>query len=333
MTLKAEVDKRCDVPVLLITWRRPETTRQVINALRHVSPKLVFVASDGPRNVEEASKVQQTRNLINTEINWDCQIHRRFSSDNQGCRVGVSSAISWFFTHVEQGIILEDDCVPHPFFFEFCSKMLDRYRDDSRIWTIGGSNYQDGNTRGYGAPYYFSRYMLCWGWATWRQRWTSYANNEQMWNEISISDTSQRAMFSDPIERSYWLKIWSKLYTENVPDSWAYRWQLVCMANRGLSVTPNFNLIHNVGIGDDSTHTQSGKVPLINYNGSADLQLIPNCILHDAFADRYAFDYYMDGIEARKSAKLHIQLTRSAKNLLLMPLRLLLRIIRKSLNR
>jgi hypothetical protein len=76
-----------DTPLLLITWRRPHTLRQVIEQ----------------------------------EIDWPCQIERLYSDVNQGCRLGVSRAITWFFEQVEEGIILEDDCVPHPDFF-FCAR-------------------------------------------------------------------------------------------------------------------------------------------------------------------------------------------------------------------
>ena len=56
---------------------------------------------------------------------------------------GVSSAISWFFNNVDEGIILEDDCLPHPDFFYFCEQLLDKYRNDKRIWCITGNNIQD----------------------------------------------------------------------------------------------------------------------------------------------------------------------------------------------
>jgi hypothetical protein len=76
-----------DTPLLLIAWRRPHTLRRVIDQ----------------------------------EIDWPCQIERLYSDVNQGCRPGVSRAISWFFEQVEEGIILEDDCVPHPDFL-FCTR-------------------------------------------------------------------------------------------------------------------------------------------------------------------------------------------------------------------
>ena len=133
-----------DVPVLLLTWRRPDTTRQVLDALRPVLPSKLYVASDGPRNEAEAKAVQATRDLVGELVDWPCQLRTRFRPENQGCQLGVSSAITWFFEQEESGIVLEDDCVPHQDFFPYCCELLERYRHDTRIWCISGDNYQDG---------------------------------------------------------------------------------------------------------------------------------------------------------------------------------------------
>jgi len=154
-----------DPPLLLIAWRRPHTLRHVLTAIRSVAPAKIYIACDGPSSDRpgEAEKVAATRIVIDQEIDWPCQIIRRYSEKNQGCRLGVSNAISWFFDNEEEGIILEDDCVPHPDFFPCCSELLARYRDDERVWCISGSNFQDDQWRGVGS-YYFSRYNHCWGW-------------------------------------------------------------------------------------------------------------------------------------------------------------------------
>ena len=105
-----------DTPLLLIAWRRPHTLRQVIDAIRPVAPRRIFVACDGhnPERPGEAEKVAATRTVIEREIDWPCQIERLYTDVNQGSRLGVSRAITWFFEQVEEGIILEDDCVSHP---------------------------------------------------------------------------------------------------------------------------------------------------------------------------------------------------------------------------
>ena len=127
-----------NTPLLLIVWRRPHTLRQVINAIRPLAPSRLFVACDGPNpnRLGEDEKVAATRAVIDHEIDWPCHIERLYSNVNLGCRLGVSRAITWFFEHVEEGIILEDDCVPHSDFFIYCSTLLDRYRYDTSVFNV-----------------------------------------------------------------------------------------------------------------------------------------------------------------------------------------------------
>ena len=78
---------------------------------------------------------------------------------------------------------MEDDCIPHHDFFLFTELLIDRYRDDKRIWTISGNNFQSGIWRGDGS-YYLSRFPHCWGWATWRRSWAMYDRDISDWPNI-----------------------------------------------------------------------------------------------------------------------------------------------------
>ncbi len=291
-------------PVLLIAWRRPHTTKQVIDAIRVAAPAQIFVACDGPNpeRAGEAEKVATTRKLIEREIDWPCSIHKLYSEENQGCKRGVSRAISWFFEQVEEGIILEDDCVPHPDFFPYCSKLLESYRDDERIWCISGNNFQDGHWRGDGS-YYFSRYNHCWGWASWRRCWNQYDMELRQWPKLKASGLME-GMFEDPTERGYWSAIWDRLIMDGQPDSWAYRWTFTCLVNGGLTALPNANLVSNVGFGADGSHTTEDREPTAY--GEAHLLPLrhPTFLLRDAEADRFSFDHHFGGAGIRARRKL-----------------------------
>jgi len=211
-----------DTPLLLIAWRRPHTLRQVIDAIRPVAPTRLFVACDGPNPERpgEAEKVSATRKVIEQEIDWPCQIERLYSDVNQGCRLGVSRAITWFFEQVEEGIILEDDCVPHPDFFPYCTTLLERYRHDTRVWCISGGNRQDGILRG-DASYYFGKVPLVWGWASCRRCWENYDVDLSQWPVICDSGLLE-TIFESQKERDFWSLIWQQLVDTGVPDTWDY---------------------------------------------------------------------------------------------------------------
>ena len=271
-------------PILLIAWRRPHTIHQVIDAIRPIAPTRLFIACDGPSfdRPGEVEKVAATRSVIDQEIDWPCQIER----------LGVSRAITWFFDHVEEGIILEDDCVPHPDFFSFSSTLLQRYRYDTRIWCISGNNFQDGLWRGDGS-YYFSRYNHCWGWASWRRCWRHYDSDLSQFLSLRNSGLLS-TIFEDPVEQLYWSKIWQRLLDINKPDSWAYRWTFTCLVNGGLTALPNRNLVNNVGFGDDATNT-AGKATDTTLGMGIDPGHHPSFILRNKSADRYTFDSHFGG--------------------------------------
>ncbi len=292
------------LPILLIAWRRPHTLRQVIDAIRPTEPKRLFVACDGanPERPGESEKVAATRALIDHEIDWPCRVELLYSDVNQGCSIGPIRAINWFFEHVTEGIILEDDCVPHPDFFPYCTTLLERYRNDTRVWCISGNNFQRGQWRGDGS-YYFSRYNHCWGWASWRRCWQYYDAGLRHWPVLRNSGHLS-TIFEDPLERDYWCSIWQRTYSKTVPITWwDYQWFFTCVTNGGLTTLPNRNLVSNVGFGEDATHTTGVAEPTLVDQGLGKL-VHPRFVLRDAPADSYSFDHHFGGNNMRRSNQL-----------------------------
>lgn len=290
-------------PILLIAWRRPHTLRQVIDAIRPIAPTRLFVACDGPNpdHPGETEKVAATRQVIEDELDWTCEIKKFYSVANKGCRLGVSGAITWFFENVEEGIILEDDCVPHPDFFPYCTTLLEKYRHDTRVWCISGNNFQNGHWRGDGS-YYFSRYNHCWGWASWRRCWQCYDAELNQWPALRDSGFLD-TILQNPIERQYWSKIWQRLVDQGMPDTWDYQWFFACLANGGLTTIPNRNLVGNVGFGEDATHTTMDAEHTIAVGSLTNLRH-PNFVLLNTTADNYTFKHHFGGLVMRQSRRL-----------------------------
>jgi len=289
-------------PVLVIAYRRPDTTKKVIGAIRVAAPTQMFVACDGPnlKNPGEAEKVAATRALIEKEIDWPCTIERRYSETNQGCKMGVSSAITWFFEQVEEGIIIEDDCVAHPDFFLYCAELLERFRHNHKIWHISGNNFQDGQWRGDGS-YYFSHIPHSWGWATWRRCWKHYDRELKRWPALKASGL-MKTIFEDPVARSYWAGLWDNLLVKGQPNTWDYQWHLTCLSEGGLTVMPNRNLVSNVGFSRDGTYCLNEESLRNNIPVSKIYPLThPTFILRNAAADAYDFDHILGGVKMRAS--------------------------------
>lgn len=276
-----------ETPILFIIFNRPDTTRLVFNKIKMIKPKFLFVAADGPRanRPGENHKCLLAKEIID-EIDWDCELKTLFREDNLGCRIGVSSAIDWFFTHVEEGIILEDDCLPNDSFFNFCQNMLDYYRDDKRMMHISGDNFQDGVIRGSGS-YYFSKFNHVWGWATWRRAWKLYNLEMDTFLEFKKQNLIVN-IWTDKKRNKYWLKIFELAFQKKI-DTWDYQWEYAILVNNGLCILPNYNLVSNIGFGLEATHTKN-RSHLSNMNTEEMGQIIhPIFLLADEAADLYTF--------------------------------------------
>lgn len=285
--------------VLFLVHKRPNTTLQVFEAIRQAKPPRLYVAADGPRaDVQgEAEKVREVRDVVLNGVDWDCEVKTLFRDNNLGCKRGVSEAINWFFEHEEQGIILEDDCLPHIDFFRFCENLLLRYADDERVWVITGDNFQDGIRRGE-SSYYFSKYNYIWGWATWKRAWMYYQVDLPFWPEWKSSLDWQKKL-PDRVERRYWAKIFDRMYANQI-DTWDYPWFACVWYHGGLTATPNVNLVCNIGFGADSTHTTQVDSPLANITANTIGEIThQERIEQNSEADRYVFDEVFGGKKRR----------------------------------
>lgn len=244
----------CGSAVLLVVWNRPWETRRALDAIRAARPARLFVAGDGPRGATDEGPVSEVREIVDAMVDWPCELRTNYSPTNQGCRIGVTRAIDWFFSEVEEGIILEDDCVASPDFFSFCDEMLERYRYSDRVMHVAGDNTarvkieQDWS-------YCFVRYPHIWGWATWRRAWAAYDRELSKW--AAFRDSGQLSdLFPEIDERQTWVPIFDRLHDEGQPDTWDWQWAATCMMADGLAVQPTANLVSNVGFNERATHTR-----------------------------------------------------------------------------
>jgi hypothetical protein len=248
---RATTDPR-DTPVLLLVFNRPEHTARVWEQIRALQPKRLMVAADGPRadHPADAQACTAVREVV-ADVDWPCELSRRVSAENLGCRYGPASGISWAFELVDEAIILEDDCVPDPSFFLYCSELLQRYRDQQQVMSIGGHRWE-GPDLPEGESYYFSSYPATWGWATWADRWQRLDLEMHTWPTLRASNWLQ-TLLNHPAAVAYWHRRFDAM-TSGL-DAWDYAWLFSCWRWHGLSIRPNVNLVENIGFGPDATHT------------------------------------------------------------------------------
>ncbi|GAA6764466.1 nucleotide-diphospho-sugar transferase [Flavobacterium johnsoniae] len=275
-----------ETPILFLIFNRIDTASRVFEEIKKQKPKFLYIAADGARkHIDgEYEKCRKTREIIINNIDWDCEVKTLFRDENFGCGLAVSEAITWFFENVEQGIILEDDCLPHFSFFKYCEELLNKYKENESVFAIGGSNLQGGKQIG-NASYFFSQYAYIWGWATWKRSWDLYdfelKKLDEFKNNKIINKVDNRAVFSD-----YWISIFEQVKNKKI-DTWDYQWNFCVWNNQGVTIVPNVNLISNIGFGEDATHTiEESPFDSMKTNEIAEI-IHPRKIKFNKNADKY----------------------------------------------
>ena len=241
-----------DVPILITIYNRVDVTFKLYKILEVIQPKYLYINADGPKvnNELDYLRCNNTRNLF-LNLSWDCVIKYNFSSDNKGCKLSVSDAITWFFNENEYGIILEDDCIPNLSFFYYCKEILEKYKNDNRIFHINGTNFSS-NVKSYTTDSYsFTKFVSIWGWATWRRSWLKYDINMINFPNFTKQQFDNKS-FSSYAKHHYY-KSFEDMYF-NRSNSWCTQWIFAIYFHNGITITPNCNLVSNIGTQDNPTH-------------------------------------------------------------------------------
>ncbi|HKC04368.1 MAG TPA: nucleotide-diphospho-sugar transferase [Patescibacteria group bacterium] len=242
---------KINTPILFLIFNRPDKTKKAFAAIRKAKPRILFVAADGPRRGNESDiKACSDARKVTENIDWKCKVKRLYRNENIGIEKSIPGAIDWFFNNVNEGIILEDDCLPDQSLFDFCSSMLKRYKNDKNIMLIRGSNLA-GDHDGSG-KYYMSKYIGMWGWATWKRSWKLYDSSMKDWGHPKTKEKIL-SLFDSFWEKIYWKILLNATYYGKT-NSWGYRWMYSVWKNEGKIITPNINLVKNLGFKGKKTH-------------------------------------------------------------------------------
>lgn len=253
------------VPVALIIFNRPDATRQVIEVLRRVKIEKLFVIADGPREgrPSDSDLCNKTR-LVIDEIDWPCEVHRRFLKANIGCGHGPAKGLDWVFEQVDRCIILEDDCIPDVSFFLYCNELLEKYANDERVMMISGNNHLLDKAAIFDS-YCFSINTQCHGWATWSRAWNNFDFYIQDWPQLRSLKWLTHYLGNHRYAKG-WLTTFDEAFEETKINPrcsyWDFQWTFACWKNSALNIIPSVNLVTNVGYGDDATHPTPIDHPL-----------------------------------------------------------------------
>lgn len=292
-------------PVAMAIFRRPDLTARVLETVRRARPSQLFVFADAPRpdHPDDDEACAQARAVI-AGVDWDCELHTDFATEHLGVKRRMSSGLDWVFGRVEEAIVLEDDCIADPSFFRYCDELLDRYRDDERVWSISGNDFRFHATTPE-SDYSFSRYPLIWGWATWARAWASYDERIEAWDRLRGTGWLER-LLGDPLAAIYWARMFDSV--RDGLDTWDYGWVLASWIGGGLCAVPSTNLVSNQGFRPDATHTRPEQAGLSPFAAMATASVSsplrhPPAVERDEGTDRFLEDVVFSGNLRRMLAR------------------------------
>jgi hypothetical protein len=274
-------------PALIVTFAREEGLQRLICAGIDSGIKRFYIAIDGPRTDEHRSTQKRMHDYLARYRNAsDIEFFVWQRSKNLGAAAGVLTAINWFFSNEEAGIILEDDLIPSPDFFTFATKALDFYENNQDVWLISGSRMAQTSSRISSSDW--SRYPMIWGWATWGTRW------RDMSSLIATKDyLPARNFFSARL--NFW-QTGARRAQSGLVDAWDIPLANAQYKNLKYTVIPPVNLVTNVGFDQQATHTSGAKFPLNHPTNvlPEDFQLlenvsIGNARIYDEFLEKKLF--------------------------------------------
>lgn len=249
------------IPVLLITFNRPEHTKKTIASLRIQEPPLVFVFQDGPRlgNMKDVEDCSSVREIVKLGIDWNCERHFYFSEFNRGCRDAVIFAITEVLKQYDSVIVIEDDIITSPAFYKYMCKCLNHYKDRKSVFSISGHSHSPVKFRvpkDYPYDVFASPRLFNWGWGTWRDRW------EQTDWSMAYFD----ALMNNPFEQQAFNRGGDDMMTmlvdekEGRSSAWDIQFTYAHFRNHAVSIVPCVSYTNNIGLDGSGTHCQQSRI-------------------------------------------------------------------------
>lgn len=241
-----------NLPCLFIGFARE---RGLINALQSAMKaglKNFYVSLDGPTS----NRIELIQSRIVTELTRVSEEHGveikvQILDENLGSGVAVISAIDWFMTHEEAGIVLEDDLEVGIDFFRFVTETLDFHWDDTDVLSISGFNpFASDKTKSKNLKV---SYPVSWGWSTTRVKWNK--SRQMLFDRVSTRS------WKHPVLASYWKTGKSRSLSGKI-DAWDVPLASSMRFAHFNTVLPPVNLVTNVGYDIDSSHTKKMDWPL-----------------------------------------------------------------------
>lgn len=249
-----------NAPIVVFAYNREEHLKRCLKALevsasKHNSDLFIFV--DGPKKKDEAGKVNAVRQFaLSYKSSAFNSVSVCCSEENKGLAQSIITGITEVIHKYGEVIVVEDDLVVTPGFIDFMNQALSCFKEDNRIWSVGGW-IPDGMYGISVTDAFLSLRAECWGWATWEDRWNLI--------DWSICDYKKKFRYSF-LKRKSFNKAGNDMaemldaYYEKKINSWAIRFAYSQWKNKRYVVCPKFSMVNNEGFDGSGTNCHKNSI-------------------------------------------------------------------------
>ena len=113
-----------NTPIAYLFYNRPDCVEITFPTLQKLQPSKLYLVADGPKSHEDKALCDNSKEIVEDFLNWDCEVIRLYSELNLGLAHRTVSALDEIFINEEELIFVEDDNFAESSFFYFAKFCL-----------------------------------------------------------------------------------------------------------------------------------------------------------------------------------------------------------------
>ena len=245
-------------PIVMFVYNRKDHFLQTYNALKmcpEAKESELYVFSDGAKGENDKANVEDVRETVKKVLNDNdfLSLNLIESEVNKGLAKSIIQGVTEIINKYGRVIVLEDDCVPSPYFLNYMNKALDFYENDKQIGSVAGYSLILPFPEDYKSDVYVTYRSCSWGWATWKEVWDNVD-----WDLAYINDFFKNRKLIKRFN-SFGNDRLVRLYHQTVTNanSWSVKFGAHHIKENLLTVYPRYSYISNIGCDESGVHSRS----------------------------------------------------------------------------
>lgn len=242
-------------PIVVFVYNRLEHAQSVIESLAACAEAKnsdLYIFSDAAKTSNGEPKVLAVRQYIHSE-----EVRRHFGSvtvieaeKNQGLANSVITGVDAVIRKYGSAIVVEDDNVVAANFLNYMNGALDFYRNEKKIWSIGGYTLPVTIPEDYHHDVFMMGRGSSYAWATWLDRWekidwdikdyAEFCRDRKRRKDFNAYGDDAAAMLDAQMRKGI--------------DSWAIRFFYNAFKNDAWFVLPVVSKVRNIGNDGTGVH-------------------------------------------------------------------------------